>query len=142
MSEWTQGVAWSSDLETGNEVIDSQHRQIFKLTSDLIEAFENNKGNEVIDKTLNFLASYTVRHFTDEEALQLEHEFPDYENHKRAHEDFKEKIEEMTRQYRQDSASLDFGSRVNSIIVRWLLKHIKREDSKIAEHIRAAADGK
>ena len=142
MSEWAHGIAWSDDLETGNDAIDSQHRQIFKLTSDLVEACESNKGHEVLGEALNFLASYTVKHLADEEALQVEHDFPDYENHKKFHEAFKEKVVELIRQYQADSTSVDLRAQINSTIIRWLLQHIKREDFKIAEHIRKTAGGK
>ena len=136
MSEWTHGVAWSPDLETGNDAIDSQHKELFKLTSDLVEACENNKGQEVLGNTLNFLASYTVKHFADEEALQTANNYPDYENHKKIHEDFKAKVVELIHQYQKDSKSVDLRAQINTTIVRWLLTHIKKEDFKIAEHIR------
>jgi len=142
MSEWSQGVAWSSDLETGYDAIDSQHKQLFKLTSDLVEACENKKSQEVLGDTLNFLASYTVKHFADEEALQLEHNFPAYEKHKKLHDDFKVKATELVQQYQQDSCSVNLRTQVNSVIVRWLVQHIKGEDLKVAEHIRKKAGGK
>ena len=142
MNEWSHGVAWSEDLETGNDAIDSQHKQLFKLTSDLVEACENNKGQEILGDTLNFLASYTVKHFADEEALQLEHSFPAYEKHKKLHDDFKVKATELVQQYQQDRNSANLRTQVNSVVIRWLLQHIKGEDFKIAEHIRKKAGGK
>ena len=136
MSEWTHGVAWSKSLETGNDAIDSQHKQLFKLTSDLVQACENDKGHEILEEALNFLASYTVRHFTDEEALQLEYKFPGYEAHKKLHDDFKAKAAELISQYHEDSDTAALSTKVNSVIIRWLLQHIKGEDFKIAAHIR------
>ena len=139
MGEWAHGVAWSTDLETGNNAIDSQHKELFRLTSNLVQACAENKGQEILGDTLNFLAEYTVKHFADEEALQVKHNFPGYLNHKKTHEDFKAKVVELIHQYRDDSASVDLNTQVNSIIIRWLLQHIKREDFKIAEHIRRVA---
>ena len=139
MDEWTHGIAWSEDLETGNEAIDGQHKQLFKLTSDVVKACEENKRFEVLEDTLNFLASYTVQHFADEEALQVEHKFPGYENHKKLHDDFKNKVVELISLFKKDRESTDLLALVNSTVVRWLLQHIKREDFKIAEHIRKTA---
>ena len=141
MREWSYGIAWSTDLETGNDAIDSQHKQLFKLTSDLVEACDGDKGQETVGETLHFLASYTVQHFADEEALQVEHKFPGYESHKQLHEDFKAKVVVMINKYQEDSASSDLRAQVNSTIVRWLLTHIKKEDFKIAEHIRKTPGG-
>ena len=142
MSGWAYGIAWSSDIETGNDTIDSQHKQLFKLTSDIIEACESEKDRMEVGKILNFLASYTVKHFTEEEALQLEHKFPDYERHRKLHENFKFKIVELIHQYQTDSTSIDLCAQINHTVIRWLLQHIKGEDTKIAEHIRKKAGGK
>jgi len=142
MAEWSHGIAWSVDLETGNDAIDSQHKELFKLTSDLVAACENKKEHEVLGDALNFLASYTVKHFADEEALQLEYKFPAYEKHKKLHDDFKEKAAELVRQHQENSNSENLRAQVNSVIVRWLLQHIKGEDFKIAEHIRKVSGGK
>jgi hemerythrin len=142
MTEWAYGVAWSDDLETGNDAIDYQHKQLFKLTSDLVEACEKKKGDGILGEALDFLASYTVKHFVDEEALQVEHKYPGYENHKKLHEDFKAKVVEMIDQYKTNNASVDLRAQVNTFIIRWLLQHIKREDFKIAEHIRKTTAGR
>ena len=140
MKEWAHGITWSTDLETGNNAIDSQHKELLKLTSGLVEACENNKGLEVLGRTLSFLASYTLKHFDDEEALQVRHNFPDYERHKKLHDDFKMQVVELIDQYKQDKNSESLRTKVNSVLVRWLLQHIRGEDFKIAEHIRAAKD--
>ena len=142
MSEWAHGIAWSESLETGNDAIDSQHKELFKLTSNLVKACEEKKSFEILGDTLRFLASYTVQHFADEEALQVKYNFPGYEKHKKMHEDFKAKVLELIGQYQKDSASVDLQSQINSTVVRWLLTHIKQEDFKIAEHIRKTAAGK
>ena len=136
MGEWSYGIAWSNDLETGNDAIDTQHKELFRLTSNLVEACENNKEQEVMGETLDFLAAYTVQHFTDEEALQVEHKFPAYEKHKKLHDDFKAKVVGLIKQYKEDSASVDLRAQVNTTIIRWLLLHIKGEDFKIADYIR------
>ena len=105
-----------------------------------MKAYEENKNQETVEDTLNFLASYTVQHFADEEALQAESKFPAYENHKKLHEDFKAKVVGLIHQYHEDSTSVDLRAQINSTIIRWLLTHIKKEDFKIAEHIRKMTD--
>ena len=134
MSVWSTGIAWSSGLETGNEAIDEQHKQLFKLISDLAEAFA--RDSETLEETLNFLVAYTVKHFADEEALQVRCNFPFYESHKRLHDQFKETVGELVKQFKENSSSAELSAKVNSIIVKWLVQHIQREDFKVAAHIR------
>lgn len=41
------------------------------------------KGKKKIEKTLNFLVDYTVLHFSAEEKLMQQKNYPDYTNHKK-----------------------------------------------------------
>jgi hemerythrin-like metal-binding protein len=133
---WEYGFAWSHELETGNAEIDAQHKELFRLTSDLVDACVNDHSPDVLGKALDFLASYTVRHFEDEERLQLEYGFPDYERHKKIHDDFKTTAGELIAEYKEVGSTDDLIHKVHSVIIRWLVQHIKGEDSKIAIHIR------
>ncbi|MDR1948145.1 MAG: hemerythrin family protein [Spirochaetaceae bacterium] len=136
VSGWKYGVAWTPELETGNEEIDAQHRQLFKLTSDLVDACTKGQSSAALGEALDFLASYTVKHFADEEALQLKYHYPEYDHHKKLHDDFKETAAALIGEYKATGSSVDLSNKVNSIIVHWLVQHIKGEDSKIAAYIR------
>ncbi len=70
-----QGIAWAADLETGDERVDSQHRRIFDLLNDLILACADGSDAKRLRETLDFLVEYAVRHFTDEEILQMQYKF-------------------------------------------------------------------
>ncbi|MDR1893759.1 MAG: hemerythrin family protein [Spirochaetales bacterium] len=135
-SGWKYGIAWNEEYETGNEEIDAQHRQIFKLTSDLVDACSQGQSAAVLQEALDFLASYTVKHFADEEALQLKYHFPGYEEHKKLHEDFKKTVAALIQEHKEEGSSESLSRKVYSIIVHWLIRHIQGEDQKIAAHIR------
>jgi hemerythrin-like metal-binding protein len=135
-SEWEYGIAWNRELETGNEAIDFQHKELFRLTSNLVEACTKGHGADVLGEALGFLASYTIKHFADEEALQVKYRYPDYANHKQLHNDFKETAANLIAEHEAIGSAENLSNRVYSIIVHWLIQHIKGEDAKIAAHIR------
>ncbi|GHV39619.1 hypothetical protein FACS1894187_19780 [Synergistales bacterium] len=135
-SDWKHGLAWTAELETGNEKIDAQHKELFKLASNLITDCVNGRCNAELGQALNFLASYTVRHFADEEQLQVEYGYPEYESHKALHDAFKQTVAELVAQYEAKGTSDSLGSAMSSVVVQWLIKHITQEDKKIAIHIR------
>jgi hemerythrin len=134
--DWQYGVAWNKNLETGNEAIDFQHRQLFKLASDLVEACGNGQDIAHLGEVLRFLATYTVQHFTDEEALQLACHYPDYAAHKKLHDDFKLVVNDLIARYEREGSPRDLSNQVSSVVVRWLVQHIRGEDTKIAAYIR------
>ncbi|WOC32134.1 MULTISPECIES: bacteriohemerythrin [Caproicibacterium] len=128
---------WTKDLETGNATIDSEHKELIQAVNTLLEACAKGKGRAEIQDTLRFLKDYVSRHFSHEEKLQLESQYPDYANHKRYHEGFKKTVQEIATEYEQGGATIPLVAKVNQSIAGWLLNHIKREDVKVAAHIRA-----
>ena len=80
---------WDKSLETGNFTIDEQHKSIIKAINDLLEACSQGKGRVEVEKTLIFLKDYVVKHFNDEEKLQIKSNYPGYKEHKEIHDSFK-----------------------------------------------------
>lgn len=128
---------FTPDLETGNALIDSEHRQLFQAINDLLNACAKGKGRAELEKTAKFLYDYTEKHFSDEEKLQIQTEYPDYPNHKRYHEEFKKVVASLTEKLEQQGPTVSLVGEVNSAIASWLINHIKREDIKIAAHIKS-----
>ncbi len=128
---------WDKKLETGNAMIDQQHKQLIIAINDLLQACSSRKGKEEVTKTMKFLYDYTEKHFSDEEKLQLQYRYPDYTNHKRYHEEFKKVVRELSMQLQKEGPNIAVISKVNTSVGGWLLNHIQREDVKVATHIKS-----
>ncbi|GHU41486.1 hemerythrin [Clostridia bacterium] len=128
---------FTPDLVTGNALIDSQHKELIKAIDDLITACSSGKGSAHLDATLKFMADYTAKHFGDEEKLQRQYKYPDAINHRKLHEGFKAVVRDLGKQLHDEGPTLKLVSAVNSNIGGWLVKHIKREDVKVAAHVKA-----
>lgn len=129
---------WDSSFDTGYEKIDNQHRQIVTAINNLMEASKPHAENTAIAKTLEFLSGYTIKHFADEEKLQLEYHYPDYRNHKQLHEDFKAKVILFVERMNKEGPTEKLINEVCSITGDWLFEHIKGEDFRLAAFIKAA----
>jgi hemerythrin len=129
---------WSNDLEIGDPIIDGQHKQLVETVNDLMHACKHGNHRDELKKTLNFLVDYTVKHFADEEAFQLKHNYPDYEQHKQLHDAFKVTASEMAARLLQEGASVALVAEAHGVIGKWLFNHIRKEDLRIAEHIQAS----
>jgi len=136
MSEIVYGIAWNDIYKLGNSGVDAQHRRLFELVSELVSACIDGSSTEKLQSTLDFLVAYTVQHFYDEESLQVQYNYPGYLAHKRMHEDFKVEVGRLVDSFKANGSSAQLSDNVNKIIVRWLVRHIQREDKKIGEHIR------
>ena len=84
----------TQDLLTGNQLIDSEHRQLFDAINALMDACAQGAGRTKINETVQFLNSYVSKHFRDEEQLQLQSKYPGYNAHHTFHEGYKRELAE------------------------------------------------
>ena len=128
--DWSSGLAWSAEFDVDDETINQQHKYVFKLTSDLIEACEKGEGQDFLEKAFDFVAGYTTEHFEYEESLMDKHNLPDNERHKKLHSDFTLTMIELKKNYEKSGASDSLSRELNRTVIRWLINHIIREDTK------------
>ena len=131
---------WDVSLETGHAKIDNQHKQLVAALNDIIEASREGKGQEEIFKTLDFLTGYTVMHFSTEEKLQVQYDYPDYAIHKRYHDDFKGTVGELTERLRKEGPNEEMIGLVTTTIGNWLINHIKGDDFRMAAYVKSKGD--
>jgi hemerythrin len=128
---------WDSSLETGHEKIDNQHKQLIAALNSIIEASAGGKGSAEIFKTIDFLTGYTIMHFSDEEKLQVQYDYPDYLIHKRYHDEFKVTVGELTRRLVKEGPTEEMVNIVTTAVGNWLLNHIKGDDFRMAAYVKA-----
>lgn len=131
------GIAWDDRLLTGNEAVDKQHKQVFKLLDGLVKACEDGTAKSKVKEILDSMTDYTIQHFADEEALQLRYGYDNYEAHKKMHDSFKKTIEELVARYNTSGSTEELSTDVNKVLVIWLVNHIQNEDKKISDFIQA-----
>jgi len=92
-------VFWDSSLETGVDVIDIQHRQLFEMINRLHEKNEDPDADRVAFlATLDRMEQYARFHFSEEEALMQQAGYPALEEHRGKHEEFRQRIETLQQQ--------------------------------------------
>jgi hemerythrin len=122
---------WSSDLDTGIEVIDKQHQRIVDYLNELNST--NEGGNrEATNHVLNELVDYTLTHFAFEEELQERAAYPFLKAHKRVHEIFTKRVAEFQR---RAAAGENVTPELLSMLKIWLVNHIKGDDADYAESV-------
>lgn len=127
---------WTNDLLTGNTQIDSEHKELIKAINDLLEACSKGKGRAEVEKTVKFLSSYTKTHFAHEEILQMKSKYPDYANHKKYHQHFIATVDDIQKKLLATGPSIALVGEINTKVANWIITHIKKEDVKVAAHIR------
>jgi hemerythrin len=130
------GIEWGPELSTGNKEIDSYHKQLFRLLNSLAAACISGQESAALKESLEFLFSYNNKHMEDEENLQRGYQYPDYGEHKKHHETYREVLADIIAGYKDAVSPEELLDKIQSVIVRELVLHIKKDDFKLAAFIR------
>lgn len=123
---------WSSDLNTGIDVIDKQHQRIVDYLNELNDAHDTGDLN-VTNHVLNELVDYTLTHFAFEEELQERAKYPFLKAHKRVHEIFTKRVAEFQK---RAASGENVAPELLSMLKIWLVNHIKGDDADYAESVK------
>lgn len=127
----------TKDLETGNIIIDKEHRELLKAVNDLMDACSDGKGRDHMIKTIKFLNDYVDSHFAHEEQLQQKNGYPGITAHKAFHEKYKQTLKEITSGISADKPSVGELSKLN-VHIGLLITHIRTEDKKLGAFLNKA----
>lgn len=126
---------FSENLVTGNEMIDSQHKELIGRINKLLDSCEQSTEKATAVKMLDYLADYTDFHFSAEEQLQKDIGYPGYDQHKVQHEAFKKTIAELTEMLEEEEGpSNAFVEKVQANVIKWFYTHIEGFDRSVAEY--------
>ena len=131
----TEIAKWDERYATGVEKFDNQHKELFKLTNDLYRACLSGDAatNVVFKDSLHRMVDYVRFHFNDELGILKKINYPEFNEHKRQHDELVKKVLEAVKNY-------DEGKRfVANNFVRdlkdWIFEHIGHTDKKYAIYI-------
>lgn len=134
---------WDSKYETGDERVDSQHRQLFTYADQLASVIASAEQtgeiplNEV-EALLDFLDMYINIHFAYEEICMAVRRCPFAEQNRKAHKN----LEEFYAGYRQDiqenGLTLEKLYSLRETLASWLVGHICGIDVHLKDPVPAA----
>ena len=127
-------ITLDKSLLTNVGLIDEQHRELITRINKLHDAMKEGKGREVVQSTLNFLVSYVVKHFTDEESFMEKYECPIKDVNKKAHKDFVEKLKDF--ESKQARGEVLLSLEIYNDLSKWVINHIKTIDTKMAAYVK------
>ena len=128
-------ASFDDSLITGNDMIDSQHKELIERINNLLVKAENKPDKVDSIKMLDHLAEYTEFHFGEEEKLQKEIGYPGMAEHLKKHEELRESVQGLYDMLEEQEGPTDaFVEQVNKKVLEWLFSHIQGFDRSVAEY--------
>lgn len=126
-------IEWNDELSLGNDLIDTQHKELIRIANVLLKAVEMKRDKRVQDNVLRRLREYTVFHFSAEEALMSDVQYPGRGDHAAEHARLKNEVKAFQRQvYEHEELT---PTTLLNFLKQWLLNHILEYDRNLARFI-------
>ncbi len=123
-------MKWNDEYSIGIVEIDEQHKKLFELSEIFNEATEINEIKDI----LLFLEEYMQFHFNTEESMMRKYNYELIEEHKKLHDDLKEKVTGYIELYFLGNYS--FIEELEEVVQEWIYEHILEEDRKYKEFFK------
>jgi hemerythrin-like metal-binding protein len=124
-------IEWTPAFSVNHSSIDEQHKELFSKINKLL----NNIGNDDEEgelEILDFLEAYIVTHFSEEETIMKQVDYPHYAAHKVQHTTFIETFKKFKRKYEQNKEGhLYLALRIQQKLINWLVHHVGQSDKKL-----------
>jgi hemerythrin len=126
-------LIWTGNLNTGIDVIDTQHRCIVVIINRL-RAAKRRGDTAALGPIIEELVDYTMSHFAFEETLMEDAGYPLAHGHKRLHDLMARHVREFRERFHNGD---DVTDELNTLVSRWLFDHILNIDAAYVEPVRA-----
>ncbi len=132
-------ISWREELAIGNTRIDHQHQELLQRFDTLLAACRRGEGRAELTRLLDFLDEYVVKHFGDEEQLQRESGYPEFQSHQIQHLGFTKRLVELKRTIRSEGeVQVDHVLTTNKMLLDWLVNHIATRDRELGQFLRGS----
>ncbi|MFZ6046527.1 bacteriohemerythrin [Pseudomonas sp. CR3202] len=126
-------LEWESDLDTGIDVIDGQHKRIVEMINAL-HAAQVEQDKAAVARVIEEVVDYTLSHFAFEEALLEDAGYRFSRAHKKVHELFIRRVNVLRTRH---EAAEDVADELKGLLGRWLFNHIRNDDANYVEAVKA-----
>ncbi|MCQ4347652.1 bacteriohemerythrin [Pseudomonas stutzeri] len=133
-------ISWTSEFETGIDIIDEQHKRIFEYLEEIDHAIKTRDIGE-IEQVIKSLIDYAISHNAFEESLMEKAGYPMLEAHHEVHERFKERAHAYRERFGNGEDPIRLAREVRSDIGLWLTNHIKRDDKHYVNYVKRDLEG-
>lgn len=127
-------LVWQDDLDTGIQVIDTQHKRIVEMINQLHDA-QAQHDRALLGSVIEELVDYTLSHFAFEETLLEDSGYLFTRAHKKVHELFIKRVSDYRMRFESGE---DVADELKGLLGRWLFNHIRSDDANYVESVRSS----
>jgi hemerythrin-like metal-binding protein len=126
-------MQWDEKYSIGIPSLDSQHKQLFRLITELEDAMQTGLSKAQLIDLLERLHLYAVRHFRLEERMMQNAAYPGLPKQEEEHNYFVSRMTELRGQLENEGLKPELANTLRTELVEWTKAHIPELDKAFAD---------
>ncbi len=94
---------------------------------------------EAVSEKLNALLEHTIMHFSDEEGIMQEADFPAFEMHKNEHDRHLRELKSIIKYFEQHQDINAIHAYIKGNLTPWLISHVETMDNAMASYLQTGS---
>jgi hemerythrin len=123
-------IQWNKEYSVGVTKLDDQHKEIIKILNRAMGRQFQAPDGKAIEEILDDLQDYMKEHFKTEEEYMLKHHYSGYEEQRREHNQFVDRLFEAQKEYTKDGHLISLN--LFNFIWDWFSHHVLKVDKKLS----------
>ncbi len=124
-------ISWTDDLSVKIQSIDEQHKKLIDMINVFYDNINKQSNEDLIARMVKHMKEYSIMHFSTEERYMVKFNYPGYEQHKKEHEDYINKVNELETKLKKGKLLVSFE--ITNFLKNWIKKHIQETDKQYSE---------
>ena len=127
------GFQWDDKYSTGNDEIDTQHKQIFAYLDELEDHIESGASQEWAERFMTALGLYTRSHFCFEEMCMRRAKCDIAAKNKEQHTKLLAAFSSSQKRFKREGVSDALLQQLQAFLTSWLVNHIMKIDIRLKD---------
>ncbi|MEI8397044.1 MAG: hemerythrin domain-containing protein [Rhodospirillaceae bacterium] len=126
-------IVWDKTLETGVDIIDTDHHAIIEFYNRVYQYYVLNTDELIIERAISDFSLQFSMHFLREENFMASLQYPEFESHAKEHEIMMNLLNRATH-YSPDTG--ETCQKIAFLVLQWISSHLEGADRRLAEFSR------
>lgn len=136
-------LEWQDEYNIGVEVIDKEHRRLFRIIKKLMNFSEEEKKNlRACQEGVKYFKGHALKHFAEEEAYMSSVGYEGLERHRKIHKGFRENtLPALEQELEEAEYAPEAVDHFLGVCAGWLIGHTLTEDRAITGEAASKWEG-
>jgi len=127
---------WDESLATGVDKIDREHQECMEDLNTFHTLMLSGQGEAGLNDMIDRLQNHVTHHFKDEEEYMNSINYPDLAVHKREHQEFSTRLEELKADLKNSGHNTSADTEFYNYVAQWMTNHFSKADKEYVVYAR------